>query len=73
MIAQLALDALTGVVTESTLRTFIGDRRRIESHGGAIREPWQRFTADDSILNRIISQPWLSNSHCPWCSRKKKN
>ena len=73
MIAQLALDALTGAVTESTLRTFIGDRRRIESHGGKIREPWQRFASDDSILNRTTSQPWPANPDCPWCKPQKKS
>jgi len=73
MIAQLALDALTGTVTESTLRTFIGDRRRIQSHDGTVREPWQRYTGDDSILSRTVGQPWPANPQCPWCNRRPKS
>jgi hypothetical protein len=73
MMAQLALDTLTGLVTDSTHRVFIGDHRRIESHGGIVREPWRSYGGDPAILNRTITRPWPANPQCPLCNRPPKN
>lgn len=67
MIAQLAVDVLDGGLKTSTLRTFIGDPRRISSLGGTIQEPWPSFLSDPLILNRVVSQQWPSHERCPQC------
>jgi hypothetical protein len=73
MIAQLALDTLSGSTCNSTQRIFIGDHRRIESHGGIVREPWRSYGGDPAILNRTITRPWPANPQCPLCDRPPKN
>lgn len=73
MMAQLALDTLTGSAGESTHRVFVGDHRRIESHGGIVREPWRSYGGDPAILNRTITRPWPANPQCPLCNRPPKN
>jgi hypothetical protein len=67
MIGQLAVDVLSGGLKSSTLRTFIGDTGRISLLGGTIRGPWSSFLSDPLILNRVVSQPWLPDEHCPQC------
>ena len=73
MMAQLALDSLTGSGGASSHRVFIGDHRRIEFHGGIVREPWRSYGGDPAILNRTIARSWLVNPHCPLCNRPSKN
>jgi hypothetical protein len=73
MIAQLALDTLTGAAAESTHRVFIGDHRRVELHGGIVRDPWRSYGGDHAILNRTITRPWSANPQCPLCNRPPKN
>jgi hypothetical protein len=67
MIAQLVVDVLVSGLNKSTLRTFIGDTNRAIAMGGAVREPWRHFIADETVLNRTITQLWVSNDQCPQC------
>lgn len=67
MAAQLAVDVLTGATAASTLRTFIGDTKRIAGLGGHVREPWLRFLAEEGVLSRVISQTWPGNDQCRLC------
>jgi sulfur-carrier protein adenylyltransferase/sulfurtransferase len=67
MIAQLAIDCLTGNVARSELRTFIGDLSKITNLGGTVRPGWERYVQDPSVATRLVVKPWDPNPNCRHC------
>jgi hypothetical protein len=67
MMAQLAIDCLTGNVARSELRTFIGDLSKITNLGGTVRPGWEKYVQDPSVTTRLVVKPWDPNPNCRHC------
>jgi sulfur-carrier protein adenylyltransferase/sulfurtransferase len=68
MIVQLAIDAMTQAVHESTLATYIGNVSRIKEAGGTIRSEWNRVLCDSNVTSVTLRTSWPVNPRCPQCN-----
>jgi molybdopterin/thiamine biosynthesis adenylyltransferase len=70
MIVQLAIDSFFGKVTQSELRTFIGDVAQITRLGGRIRSRWvNSVDGDQAVIGRIFAQTWETDAACKHCEQ----
>lgn len=69
LLAEMAIDALTGKIRTAFHRVWIGSRDRIEAAGGRWAAEWVGKMGDPGIGGVTASRPWLSSKSCPVCVR----
>lgn len=70
VIAELALDVLTGEVHASTHRVWVGRRHVLERAGGHWNPGWVQANSDPGNGGRILELNVLGDPRCPTCKAK---
>ena len=69
LLAEAALDALTGKLAMASHRIWIGSRDRIKSAGGNWTREWLAEIGDPGTGSRVVSRLWPASNSCPVCIR----
>lgn len=72
LVAELALDVLTGRITTSTRYTWIGRRRLLKRARGIWNPDWIEIYGDPGEGGRIVEAPIVSDTACPECNMKRQ-
>ena len=68
MIAQQAIDALLGKISESELRAWIGSREYLDLCGGRWSGQWQEEVNARPTGGLIADKKWQLNKDCQLCN-----
>ena len=69
LLAEAAIDALTGELTTASHRIWIGSRDRIKSAGGTWTREWLAEMGNRGNGSITVSRPWSASNSCPVCIR----
>lgn len=68
LVAECAIDALIGVVAAAVHRVWIGNRRHVESAGGAWSPGWLAEVGDPGDGGVTLERPWPAFTGCLVCA-----